>query len=339
MLALALALVAAVIAGATRHSPARGLTAPYAHTGFNEVSVATEDIVDGQASRVVAGLRGLSYWCVQVRSNDRAVQVACRASGAGADVDLVADTTGHVLYADIHLNPTTSAEQSERQLDRVLDGSFLALWPQDRVVVDQLVQDARPTPWFPLGDEAAPDAEDQFSTHEKRTANATWSLWTQYTGQPLALRIRTPDLRDRSWPLGGEHYATTMRTATAALRAAGFTCAIACSRATDNRAVRFDEHRGQIVAAHVTLRSGADGPRHAERSGQRFRDGLPFLTPEVRTVIGQRIEDFRVTDRSWRGVLVGAPVEIRSVPGRLLPNGRSATDLEVSVGIDLLHLD
>ncbi|QIK66241.1 hypothetical protein G7072_07680 [Nocardioides sp. HDW12B] len=336
---LSISLAGAITVGATRHGQLRGPSAPYDHSGFAEVSVATDDIVDGHASHVVAGLRSSGFWCVQARSNDRAVQIACQTPGIGADVDMIADTSGHVLYADIGLGPARSIDTARSRLDRVLDHSFLRLWPQDRAAVDQLIRDAQPTPgFFPLGGEAAPDADDQFSTHDERTANASWSLSTFYTGQPLALQIRTPDLRDRSWPRGGDHYATATSTAVAALRATGFTCASACYRARDGLQVRFTEHRDQIVAAHITLLSSATGNRTTDLSGQWIRDGIPFLECDVRTAIGLRIEECRVERKSWRGVVAGTPVEIRSVPGGLLPDGRAATGLEVSVGIPLVDV-
>lgn len=336
---LALSLVAALTLAATRRDPARGPASPYDHPGFTEVSVATEDIVAGRASTVAEGLRGRGYWCVQARTNDRAVQIACRMPGAGTVVDVVADTGGDVLYADLDLEPSSSVEESATHLVRLLDDSFLALWPEDRAVVEQLLQDAEPTSYLPLGGEAAPDPEDQFSTHEGRTANASWSLWTFHTGEALALRIRAPELRDRSWPLGGDHYATPTSVATAALRATGFTCATACSRAADNQQVRFDEHRDQIVAAQFTLHSSASGDRRSDPSGQWVREGLPFLTDEVRTVIGRRIERSRVDGRGWRGVLAGTPLEIRAVPGGLMPDGRPATGLEVTIGVPLLLVE
>ena len=337
---LSISIVAAFVHALTRHGPVRGPSAPYDHPGFGEVSAATEDIIDGQASHVAAGLRGRGFWCVQARSNNRAVQIACRAPGTGADVDLVADTTGHVLYANIEVKRSTSVEQSARHLDRVLDDSFYKLWPQDRRVVEQLIQDAQPTSHFlPLGGEAQPDAEHQFSTHEERTANVSWSLSTFYTGQPLALRIRTPELRDRNWPFGGDHYAAPTSTARESLLATGFTCATACFKARDKQEVRFDEHRNQIVAAHFKLSSSTNGNRTTDPSGHWVRNGLPFLAPEVRTVIGQRIEEARVTKRSWRGVLAGTPVEIRSVPGDHRPNRSPASTIDVSVGIPLLHVE
>ena len=336
---LAVSLVAAFTLAATRDNPFRGPSSPYDHPGFTEVSVATEDVVEGQATIVVEGLRGRGYWCVQARSNDRAVQIACRMPGTSTGVDLMADTTGDVLYADIDLSPHTPVNQSTKQLARLLDNSFLRLWPRDRAVVEQLVQDSQPQPFFPMGDQAPPDAEDQFSTYEQNTANASWSLWTFYTGQPLALRIRTPELRDRSWPMGGDHYATPTSVATAALRAMGYTCATACSRATGLQRVSFDEHRDQIVAAQLTLRSSVNGNRKADLSGQWVRNGLPFLTPEVRTAIGQRIEKSRTSGRNWQGVIAGTPLEIRAVPGGLKPNGRAAATLEANIGVPLLHVE
>ena len=83
-----------------RAGPARGPAAPYDHTGFSEVSVATEDVVAGQARSVAEGLEERGHWWVQPRSNDLAAQIACQSSERGVQVDMVVALTGAVLYYD-----------------------------------------------------------------------------------------------------------------------------------------------------------------------------------------------------------------------------------------------
>lgn len=74
-----------------------------------------------------------------------------------------------------------------------------------------------------MGEPAPPaDPDDQFSTHDRSTDDADWSLTSIYTGDPLALRVRTAGLEDHSWPFDGSHYATLADAATADLLAAGF---------------------------------------------------------------------------------------------------------------------
>ncbi|MBC7680482.1 MAG: hypothetical protein H7233_16070, partial [Pseudorhodobacter sp.] len=147
MICAALVLVLAV----TRTGPARGPAAPYDHIGFSEVSVATEDVVAGQARTVVEGLEERGYWCVQPRSNDLAAQIACQSSERDVQVDMVVALTGAVLYADIDLGVAVAAPSDDAgdHLGQVLDASFLKLWPQDRTTIQDLVEDAQPRPFMP----------------------------------------------------------------------------------------------------------------------------------------------------------------------------------------------
>ncbi len=338
------AVVAVLVLAVTRNDPARGPAAPYDHSGFSEVSVATEDVVAGQARTVTQGLAQRGYWCVQPRSNDSAVQIACQSPERDVQVDLVAAPGGDVLYADIDLGTAAASVPSQDVGDRlgqVLDASFLELWPQDRTTIQDLVEDAQPRPFMPFGREAPPAAPaEQYSTHDQRTDNASWSLWSRYTGEPLALRVRTTGLEDHSWPFGSRHYATSVNVATTELVAAGFTCAASCHRASDGQAVDFDEHDGQIVAVRFTLRSNVDDGDRTDPSGQWVRAGLPFLTPAVQDAVGQRVEECRIEQRSWRGVVAGTPVDIIAVPGAaMMPDDRPAKDLMVTIGIPLLYVE
>jgi hypothetical protein len=306
--------------------------------------VATEDVVPGQARTVVHGLAQRGYWCVQPRSNDLAVQIACQSPERDVQVDLVAAPGGDVLYADIDLGTTAASVPSQDVGDRlgqVLDAAFLKLWPQDRMTIQDLVEDAQPDPFMPFGGEAPPvDPAEQYSTHDQRTDNASWSLRSRYTGEPLALRVRTTGLEDHSWPFGSRHYATSVDSAITELVADGFSCATSCYRASDGQAVDFDEHDGQIVAVRFTLRSRVDDGDRTDPSGQWVRAGLPFLTPAVRDAVGQRVEQCRREQRSWRGVVAGTPIDIIAVPGAsVLPDGRSARDVMVMIGIPLLYLE
>ncbi|MBA2464384.1 MAG: hypothetical protein H0V42_05335, partial [Nocardioidaceae bacterium] len=316
----------------------------YDHSGFSEVSVATEDVVAGQARTVVQGLAQRGYWCVQPRSNDLAVQIACQSPERDVQVDLVAAPGGDVLYADIDLGTAADSVRPQDvgdRLGRVLDASFLRLWPQDRTTIRDLVEDAQPHPFMPFGSEGRPaDPADQYSTRDQRTDNASWSLWSRHTGEPLALRIRTTGLEDHSWPFGSRHYATSVEAATTELVADGFSCPASCSRAPEIQTVTFDAHDGQIVAIRFTLRSSVDDADRTDPSGQWVRAGLPFLTPAVQAAIGQRVEECRLEQRSWRGVVAGTPVDIIAVPGAtVLPDGRPASDLMVMIGIPLLYVE
>jgi len=328
-------------------SPAHGPDAPYDHDDLAEKSVATEHVVNGQASIVATGLAAHGYWCVQPRSNNSSVQVDCQSPDGDISVDVIADRDGDVLYADIGLGPATSpatvtsAPESDDRLWQVLSASFLKLWPQEHTVVADLLQDARPDEFMSFGDAAAPsDPEDQYRTHEVRTEDASWSLRSFYTGAPLALRVRTAGLQDRSWPFDGRHYATSLTAATAVLKADGFTCALSCYRASGQQTVSFDTHDGQIVTVTFDLRTRADGNPAHDPSGRWVREGLPFLAPAVRAPVGRRIEESRLKRESWRGVVAGTPIEIAAESGSsLTPDDQPAHDLTVVIGIPLLQVE
>lgn len=341
------ALVVVLVLVMMSAAPAHGPDAPYDHEGLSEVSVATERVVNGQASIVTDGLQSRGYWCVQPRSNDSSVQVACQSPEGDVLVDVIAARDGQILYADVDLGrarspaaPTSPPESSER-LWAVLDASFLKLWPQERTVIADLLEGSQPDDFMPFGTSAAPsDPRGQFSTHEVRTDNASWSLWSFYTGTPLALRVRTEGLQDRNWPFDGSHYATSLSAATTNLTADGFRCATSCYRAADDQTVVFDTHDAQIVSVSFTLHTRADGDRADDPSGRWVRDGLPFLTPAVRSAVGRRIEESRVEGKSWRGVVAGTPVQItEETGGSSTPDDRAAHDLTVVIGIPLLFVE
>lgn len=207
--------------------------------------------------------------------------------------------------------------------------------------IDDLVEDAQPQPFMHFGSEApSADEAEQYTTHDRRTDNASWSLWSRYTGQPLHLRVRTAGLADGSWPSSSGHYATSAATATTALVSAGFKCPASCYRASDGQTVDFDEHDGQIVVVRFTLRCSSADSRRTDASGQCVRAGLPFLTPAVRAAVGQRVEQCRIERRSWSGVVAGTPVDINVVDGAAtMPDDRSEFDLTVTMGIPLQYVE
>ena len=308
------------------------------------MSRATETIVEGQASTVADGLRQHGYWCVQPRSNDLTVQIACRSPQRDVRGDVIAARDGAVVYADVDLRVmATSSLDAERRLDRILQAAFYQLWPQERQTVEDLLEDARSARSMPFGQQAAPmDPAEQYSTHDQRGIDISWSLRARYTGEPLALRLRSDGLEDRTWPLGGQHDATSINVATAALSAEGFSCTDgSCSRASPGQGVDFDTHDGQVVAARFTLRSSGDpSERLTDPAGRWIDAGLPFLTAEVRTAVDDRVQRSRLEHRSWRGVVAGAPVDIVAVPGgSVTPDGRSAQDLTIEIGIPLLAVE
>lgn len=326
------AVLAAALVLVTIKAPAHGPDHPYDHENFSEVSAATETVVDGPVRTVIEELEAYRYWCVQPRRNHFAVQFTCRGE---ARVDLIATTKGAISYASI--DDLTGLQESRTQLWKVLNASFLRLWPSDRTAIQNLLEDAQPFTF--LGDPIPSEPHDPYPTHAIRTDNASWSL-TSSQGDPIILRLRTAHLRDHSWPFGSGHYAESLSAAITALEADGFTCETACYRATDEQAVSFHAHDGQIVTARFTLRTKADGDRAEDASGRWIRAGLPFLKPAVRAAVGQRIELSRFAHSSWHGVVAGTPVDMTAVTrSTVTTDGHTGYDLRVVIGIPLLRVE
>lgn len=339
---LVLALVLAGNDLRSRRGVVRGPAAPYDHGGLSEISVARDGVLAGQAGVVAAGLTARGYWCVEPRRNDVAVQIACSSPTRDARVDMVAGPGGDLRYANLRFGPIEAPFRDYgNQALKILDDSFLKLWPQDRAAVQDLLESAQPHPFMPFGRDAPPTAEeDQYTTHEKRTDSASWSLWSRYDGRPLELRVRTTGLTDRSWPFGGSHYATSIDAATAALERTGFVCRSSCHRVSDDQDVDFDQHDGQIVTARFSLRSRSDDTDRTDPSGRWVRAGLVFLGPAVRDAVGRRVERSRIEQRSWHGVVAGTPVDITAHPRNgTTPEGVVTSDVHVAIGIPLLDVE
>jgi hypothetical protein len=270
---LVLALVLASNDLRDRRLVARGPAAPYEHTGRSEISSAEDGPLAGQSGVVASGLTAQGYWCVQPRRNAVAVQIACSSPTRDARVDMVAGPGGDLLYANLRFGRIDMPYRDYvSPALTIIDGSLLKLWPQDRTAVQDLLESSQPHPFMPFGRDAPPtDEDDSYATHDKRTDSASWSLWSVYDGRPLELRVRTTGLTDRSWPFEGSHYATSLDTAVAALEHSGFDCGTSCYRASDEQAIDFDQHDGQIVAARFTLRSRSDDTDRADPSGRWVR--------------------------------------------------------------------
>jgi len=308
--------------------PLEGPSAPYDHPALGEVSVATDEVVDGDAALLADGLAEVGVSCFQARANTAAVQIDC--AGPLGTVDLVTGPGGDVRYALVDPEGETA-----EALHRLLDASFLRLWPDDRPTVEGLVEDAEPDRNV-TGDVVMPrDEDDQYPTRAEVTDSATWSLLAHYGGGLLQLHVRTPALEDRAWPFGAEHHATTVAEAFAALTAQGFRCVADgvdnCHRAADDLLVDLSVHGDQVVSALLTPGSAArrGGRPVGDVSGQWVRDGLLFLTPAVRAAVGARIQECWVAGQGFRGVVAGTPLDVDVHPGRF----------EVQVGVPLLHVE
>lgn len=338
LLTAVLTMSAGVVLLLAKDAPQSGPVDPYGHHGFSEVSMASEDVVSGQTSTVATELESNGYRCIQARSNSRAVQVVCHAPSGHTQVDIVSDPDGSILYADIDLQDDLPDTDQGGRRSMVILAPFLDLWPQDRPVVQEMFADAVPRPFMPLGGEAPPvDPSHQYDTHDVRTEDAHWLLQTRYTGEALRLKIRTPRLRDQNWPLGGDHYATSIETAMSRMKDEGFGCEVACYRAADDLTVSFGEHEGQIITADFIMRSPVAGDPRPDSAGRWLRGGLPFLTPAVSSAVGQFVEGCRASHNACQGVIAGTPVRVITPPGAVgTPDGGGARELHVTIGIPLL---
>jgi hypothetical protein len=181
---------------------------------------------------VAEGLTGMGFGCAEGRANRVAVQVWCRRAPGPVEVQLVADPAGRLLYARFDLVLAGSPAADLREL---LDATVLRVWPGDRNELAELVRDAAPRRPWDFGSGRALSSEEQFTTGSQDTGHARYELQA-HTGEPMVLEVRTPALRDRSWPYGGEHYATTTAVAFPRLQALGFTCTDdQCHRAADDQ--------------------------------------------------------------------------------------------------------
>jgi len=289
--------------------------------------VATGDFTGGDVARIADGLAGEGVPCIQVRANAAAAQLRC--GGPAGTVDLVVGPDGDVGYADI--DPVAGTPST---LYRLLDASFLALWPQDRGDVDDLVAEAVAEPDRDLtGSIILPrEEEDEYPVRSTVTGSATWTLRSHYGGELFGLHIRTDALTDRSWPFGAEHYATTLAAAYAVLTPEGFDCGsyggTGCWRPADQLRVDFEVHGDQVVTVSLTLPT--DGAS-AEPSPGWLPAGLAFLTPQVRGPVGDRIEECRRTGRDFAGVVAGTPLEVEVEV--------YAGQLAVDIGAPLLYVE
>lgn len=325
---MGVAAVTAVTVGLLVHGPEplAGPSAPYDHEPLDEVSVATDDVVAGDAARLARGLAEEGVPCVQPRSNEVAVQISC--AGPAGTVDLVAGPDGEIHYAAV--DPVADTPST---LYRLLDASFLALWPQDRGEVDDLVADAEPDRDFTGSIVVPRDEDDQYPVRSVVTDSATWTLRSRYAGQLSQLHVRTDALTDRSWPFGGEHYAGTLAAAATVLTREGFTCGsyggTDCLRPADQLRVGFDVQGEQVVVVRATLTSGVG--QDVDPAQQVPALGTA-LTPRVRAAVADRLELCRRTGQEFRGVVAGTPLQVTT-------GYTQAPSLDVVIGVPLLYVE
>lgn len=120
---------------------------PFDHDLKGESSVAVPVPDRGDVALVVSTLEDAGFFCAQVRANDVAAQIWCRASVAPVDdeidssvtvVNMVSSRVGAIQYADISARGSGSQSDWDRLSD-VLNESFLAVWPSDSSKVQLVI--------------------------------------------------------------------------------------------------------------------------------------------------------------------------------------------------------
>lgn len=340
----------AVTAATCATPPADGPGAPYDHPPMDERSIASEVRLGGEMQELAEGLTDAGHFCAQVRENASAVQVWCRPERPGTEVHLVASPTGDLLYAEVAL-PFEASYATD--LQPVLDASFLRLWPQDR---DDLAEVAEhvpaPEPAMRFGSDGGPRTEEErYYDVVRSTGQARYTVAVSW-GSPMSLRVRTPQLTDRSWPFGADGYARTFSDAAPGLAALGLEC---------NPAACYDPASTTPNAAVATFTTDADGsgagsgeqivsatlevPVDAAVSGRTdlatprwALEPLPFLTPAVGTAVRDAIAGCVSTGEGSRGVVAGAVVVID--PRRTEDDaGARPYACSVQLGVPLLYVE
>lgn len=339
-----------------------GPSQPYAHEPMNEISVATPVASEGETGSVARSLEKAGFFCAQVRANDNARQIWCRLTTAGSfdsgesavtRVDLVSTLDGRLQYAYLGLPDqagTTWETDQAGNLMAVLEASMLALWPGDAGPVrDTLDKVANPDTGIGKDrSDPRPPARASITTGHAIYAIGEGRHFGEgitVSGAPgLTVTVTTKAATDRSWPYGGEHYATTTTAAAPGLEAGGFDCygpeQSPCTRPAGNQQITYTtrDRTDQILAADVGMGGGilqpAQGPTSIREWG--FPQGLTFLTNSVRPAVEQQLNHARLTGESFIGILEGTVVvlEARKTPSQ--PDGTYAVRVDLTIGAPLV---
>ena len=364
-------LVAALATPGPEPHPAAHLELPaarYDHPPLHEDSTAVPVAGAGEVGAFAAGLAEVGYACAQVRANDRARQVWCRAvappapgatTPAVTTVDLVSTPDGRLEYARLNpppptLRPGYADPDRVDRLTRVLDATFLRQWPDDARVVRALVADVDQAD---IGLTTSRNDGRPLDQQSARTGHAVYTVSEVPVPDgvdedvvsgyaTLALTVTTDALEDRSWPYGSEHYAVTTEAAGPGLEAGGFDCYAPaespCTRPAGNQQVDYVTRPGtdQVVTARVGVGGGVLDPAVGVPSlaSAGFPAGLTFLTEDVRSAVEQRLDDARRTGESWAGIVAGTVLVLDADATPRQPDGTYAVHVDLTVGAPLAAL-
>ena len=341
-------------------SPPPWPSAPYAHSPLHETSVAAPVALGGDVGIMVGGLEKVGFFCAQVRANDAAVQVWCRHAEPVDDpdglavtvVDLVSTPAGALQYAHVTLpdrpvTVTRAPRPYRERLRAVLEASLLAVWPEDRDVVRAAVDDLGTSPrgWDP-GDPREPE------TRTARTASATYTVselpdvgyGTVDEDPALELMVSTLKLRQRSWPYGSEHYATTTVAAAPGLEAGGFDCygdiEQPCTRPAGNQQIdyRTFEDTNRVLSIRFGVGGGVLDPAVGLEplAAWGLPQGLTFLSEDVRPAVEERLAAVRASGESFTGIVAGVVVVLDARRTPVSPDGAYGVHVQATIGTPLV---
>ena len=351
-------LVAVLLLVAAAWSTPGGPRHPYAHEPLAETSVAAPVGPAGEVATIAAGLAREGHSCARVRANDAAVQVWCHRDvdveptvfdDATEDVDLVVTPDGDVAWARIEFGralpggtaPSADDADPLARLQQLLDASFLAVWPDSRDDLAELLDEVQTAGLAPISRE-----REGPGTVETTDEAGNWSMTQRTDHGPVELTLRTGALRDASWPYAADSYATTVSTAAAVLSAAGLDCfQELCRSSGGGDEIRFTttwtpdrpDDDGQIAVAAFGVAGelrpdGSVVPRPSNAAG------LPFLVPEVRPAVQASLDRCLATGEDVAGTPAGVLVRANADRGPVQPDGSVWVSCSVVVGAPLVEV-
>ncbi len=325
---------------------------PFDHDLKGESSVAVPVPDRGDVALVVSTLEDAGFFCAQVRANDVAAQIWCRASVAPVDdeiessvtvVNMVSSRAGAIQYADISARGSGSQSDWDRLSD-VLNESFLAVWPSDSSKVQVVIAGLERGPGF-FPDDPHPPRTKTFSTKNAGYLIAEGGLVPKF-------RLITSAVQDYSWPYDASDYATTMTAAGPDLAEAGYECfpnwTSPCRRGVEqgsNQEIRYTtpnpnvslDNPDQILSLEM-LNPGTR--RDADRESLPslgFPRGLPFLVSAARAPVEAQIVQTQRTGESFIGIIAGTILIVEAPHNK--PKIRSGPlPVNVTIGVPPIRI-
>jgi hypothetical protein len=284
----------------------------YEHAEAAENSAAVPVPAGGTAAALTRPLTDAGWFCAQARSNADGRVLWCRIAHLD-DTDTVHPQVAQFLLdhddrlAWAWFPPAGQGTYQQGEDPQVADAAapaLAAVWPGagDRVrrEIDDFARD--------LGDPMV-RRSDEIPATAWRDEHADYRFSDLH-----GLLVTARDVSVRRWPLGAEHYATTMSSAVDDLRAGGYDCFYppqkSCTRVRSNGYFDVTLRDDQIVSARFGIGSLIESGRQRHPLAEEFPHGLTFLAEAVRRPVTERIEQARRSGTSFAGIVAGTIVII-----------------------------